>query len=350
LAAVINVVYRGLTGGVVLLACATLFGHQPPAPDSAQAVAIFHKYIRASDSELKRLTQGGVLTRTLDSPDGRELSIFGAIRVGCTPETFKARVRDIERFKASEYVLQIGRFQPDPGLPDVAALGIDPDERSALRSCRPGACSMRFPASAIEHFRQKIPWGGPNEAEQAAVALREFLVHEARAYLAGGSGVLNNYSDRPGTTARADAFRQLLRPSAFQAESQPDLFQWMDQFPRAHLEGVESFLYWSREKFGLKPVVSITHAALQSRPDSIAFVARQVYASHYFDASLGMAVYIAIPGSTDAYVTYLNRSRVDTLRGFFAPLARVIAGRRARDGLERMLIDVKRKLEASSRT
>ena len=45
-------------------------------------------------------------------------------------------------------------------------------------------------------------------------------------------------------------------------------------------------------------------------------------------------------------MTYLNRSRVDTLRGLFAGLARVIAARRARDGLARMLIDVKRKLEA----
>lgn len=332
--------------GAVFLACATITGQQPQASDSAQGAAILRRYIRATDSELKRITQGGVLTKTLDSPDSREMSIFGVIRVRCTPETFKARVRDIERFKASEYVLQIGRFQPDPGVADLAALGIDPDERSALRTCRPGACSMRVPAPAIEQFQQKIPWGSPNEAEQAAVALREFLVREARAYLAGGSGALANYADRVGTPARDDAFRQLLRPSEFQAEAQPDLFRWMEQFPRAQLEGVESFLYWSREKFGLKPVVSITHAALQSRPDSIVFVARQVYASHYFDASLGMAVYIAIPGSTDAYVTYLNRSRVDTLRGFFAPLARVIAGRRARDGLERMLIDVKRKLEA----
>ena len=75
------------------------------------------------------------------------------------------------------------------------------------------------------------------------------------------------------------------------------------------------------------------------------FGSKQVFASHYFESSLGMALFIPVEGAAYGYVTYLNRSRVDTLRGLLAPLARVVAARRARDGLERMLIDVKRKLE-----
>src|SRR5881409_3259362 len=33
-------------------------------------------------------------------------------------------------------------------------------------------------------------WGTPNEADQAAVAMRQFLVQEARTYLASGSAAL----------------------------------------------------------------------------------------------------------------------------------------------------------------
>jgi hypothetical protein len=77
----------------------------------------------------------------------------------------------------------------------------------------------------------------------------------------------------------------------------------------------------------------------------VIFGSKQLFASHYFEASLGMALFVPVPGAQYGYVTYLNRSRVDTLRGFLAPIARIVAARRARDGLERMLIGVKGKLE-----
>jgi hypothetical protein len=309
------------------------------------SLAILRKYIRASDADLRRLERGTVLTKTLDAPDGREVTSFGVIRVTCTADVFAARVRDIERFKASEYVLQIGRFQASPSLEDVAPLTLDPGDREAMRACKSGSCNLRLPAAVMNRFRTTIPWGSPAETEAAAAAMRQFLVDEARTYVTGGSPALADYADRAGTLPRAAAFKLLLRPSAFEAEYQPALFRYLDEFPRAHGEGSDSFLYWSREKFGLKPVISISHSALQRRDGVVVFGSKQVYASHYFESSLGMALFVPVADAPHGYVTYLNRSRVDTLRGLLAPLARVVAARRARDGLERMLIDVKRKLE-----
>src|SRR4051794_11766593 len=76
------------------------------APDDP--VALLRNYIRASDADLLRLDRGAVLTQTLESPDGREVTTFGAIRVSCTADVFATRVRNIEQFKASEYVIEIG--------------------------------------------------------------------------------------------------------------------------------------------------------------------------------------------------------------------------------------------------
>jgi hypothetical protein len=325
------------------LTATVLTGSQPqPTQD---AVPLLRSYIRATDAELRRLERGGVLTKTLDSPDGKEVSSFGAIRVACTADVFAERVRDIERFKASEYVLQIGQFKAQPGVADLAGLTLDPGDREAMHLCRAGNCGLRLPAAAMEHFRTAIPWGTPAEAEGAAAAMRQFLTDEARTYLKAGSAALADYADRAGTTPRAVAFRQLLRPSEFKAESQPELFRWLDEFPRATLGGADSFLYWSREKFGLKPTISISHAVIARQNGVVVFGSKQVFASHYFESSLGMALFVPMPGAAYGYVTYLNRSRVDTLRGFLAPLARIVAARRARDGLERMLIGVKGKLE-----
>jgi len=317
----------------------------PAIPATQDRGPFLSKYIRASRSDIRRLERGEVVTATLDAPDGRELTLFGAVRVHCTPEVFAARVRDIERFKASEYVLQIGRFQASPAVQDVARLTLDPGDRESMRDCRPGSCELRLPAAAMDRFRTTIPWGKPGEIEAAGSAMRQFLVDEARTYLAEGSAGLATYADRPKSVPRAVAFRQLLRPAAFPAEYQPDLFRFLDGFPRAALGESESVLYWSREKFGLKPVISITHTALHRREGLVAFASKQVYVSHYFDASLGIALFIPEPGTSYGYVTYMNRSRVEALHGLFARVARLVAARRGREGLGRVLIDVKRKLE-----
>jgi hypothetical protein len=313
--------------------------------NNQDVVAILRPYIRATDAELRRLERGGVLTKTLDSPDGKEVTSFGAIRVACTADVFAARVRDIERFKASEYVIQIGRFQAQPAVTDLAGLTLEPADREAMRLCKPGDCGLRLPATTMERFRTSVPWGTPGEAAAAAAAMRQFLADEARTYVTAGSPALHDYADRSGTTPRAVAFRHLLRPSEFKAEAQPELFRWLDEFPHAPLDGADSFLYWSREKFGLKPTISISHSVIARRHGAVVFGSKQVFASHYFEASLGMALFVPVPGASYGYVTYLNRSRVDTLRGLLAPIARIVAARRARDGLERMLIGVKGKLE-----
>jgi hypothetical protein len=326
----------------VSLTAAALTGQSQTNHD---AVSLLRGYLRATDAELKRLERGEVITKTLDSPDGREVTSFGAIRVQCTADIFAERLRDIERFKASEYVLQIGRFKAQPGVEDLAAMTLDPTDRAAMRVCKPGNCGLRLPAAAMDHFRTTVPWGTPAEADAAAAAMRQFLVQEVRTYLTGGSTALADYADRPGTTPRAAAFKELLRPSEFKAESQPELFKWLDEFPKAPLDGAERFLYWSREKFGLKPTISVSHSVIARRNGAVVFGSKQVFASHYFEASLGMALFIPVPGAQYGYVTYLNRSRVDTLRGFLAPIARLVAARRAREGLDRMLVGVKGKLE-----
>ena len=265
--------------------------------------------------------------------------------MNCSADTFLARIRDIERFKASEYLLQIGRFSAEPAPADVAALVVD-DDRAALRTCRPGSCSWRLTDGAIQQLRTAIPWGTPGEAEAANAAVRALLVREAAAYLAGGSRALGAYADDGGDLTRDAAFQALLRVSPFRAEYQPEMFAFLGRFPAPAPAGLESILYWSRERFGLKPMIAITHSAILRRGDEVVFASKQVFTNHYFDASLGMAVYVPEPGTTYGYVTYMNRTRIEGLHGPMAGLVRTIAARRGRDGLEKTLLDVRRKLES----
>jgi hypothetical protein len=59
---------------------------------------------------------------------------------------------------------------------------------------------------------------------------------------------------------------------------------------------------------------------------------KQIYAMHYYDASLGLT--LLVPDRTVAspatYVVYLNRSRIDLFDGMFGGVARRIVAGRAR--------------------
>lgn len=313
-------------------------------PTRAPDAGFLRPYLRASDTELGRLERGVPISRTLQSTDSKEITTLGAIRVACTSDTFVARVGDIEHFKAGPYLLQIGRFSAQPSIDDVATLPLDAEDRRALRGCRPGACALRLPADAMVRMRDAIPWGAANEAEAATSAMRAFIVREAAGYRSGGLAALADYRDQKATIARSAAFRGLLRPSGFRSEYQPEMFEFLERFPNGRGE-VESMLYWSRERFGLKPVINITHSAILRANGVVVFASKQVYTSHYLDASLGMSVFVPAPGTPYGYVTYMNRSRVEGLRGPLAGVARAIASRRGRDGLERTLLEVRTKLE-----
>lgn len=313
---------------------------------AAGAPSALRAFIRASDAELRRIDSGAAVTRTLQSSDGREITTVGAIRVTCTADIFLARVRDIARFKASEYLLQIGRFSAQPSPADVFALAVD-DDRAALRSCHPGSCSWRLPVRAMQQLRMGIPWGGTHEADVANQEVRWVIAAEAADYVRGGSAALGDYADGDATLSRAAAFKALLRPSPFRAEYHAEVFDFLDRYPSAPNPEIESILYWSRERFGLKPMIAITHSAILRRGDMVVFASKQVFTNHYFDASLGMSVYVAEPGTSYGYVTYMNRTRIAGLRGPMAGLVRTIAARRGRDGLEKTLLDVRRKLEVS---
>jgi hypothetical protein len=124
----------------------------------------------------------------------------------------------------------------------------------------------------------------------------------------------------------------------------------MARYTRDQSPDVSEFLYWSIETFGLKPVTSITHVSIYVQPERTVVASKQIYASHYFDASLGLTAALDDPGAVSGpgmYLLYLNRSRIDLLSGFFGGLRRAVLRGRLRDGMRRNLVDAVRKLESS---
>jgi hypothetical protein len=169
-------------------------------------------------------------------------------------------------------------------------------------------------------------------------------------YMHQGNSALIEYRDESKPVRLADEFRAVLAALPGLAGFAPEFQEYLDRYPTAVLPDVREFFYWSTESFGLKPVASVTHVSIYAQPGRIVIASKQIYASHYFDASLGLTA--ALDDGADArgpsmYLVYLNRSRIDFLSGFLGGFRRAILRGRLRDGMQKNLVEVVRKLESS---
>ena len=302
--------------------------------------------LKFTAAEIADLESGKVVRHTLPTT-GREVAAVGGVRIHSTKDRFAAAYRDIARFKKGEAVLEIGRFSHPAELSDLDALTITPDDFD-LRACRVGDCEIRLPADAIRRFETEIDWKRSDADARAAALFKQMMVDNVRAYTSGGGpGRITQYDDDRPPIMPVDDFHALLKGSPYIDNVLPGLGAHLLSFPADPLPGAEDFLYWSKEKFGFAPFISVTHVTLvPNGPHQYVATTRDVYASRNFDASLALVIASDSVGDPQSfYLFYVNRSRATALRGAFARLRRGIVERRVRSSLEENLRAVKLRLE-----
>ena len=60
----------------------------------------------------------------------------------------------------------------------------------------------------------------------------------------------------------AEQFDPIRRPSSYIFDYNPEFYEYLSDYPTKQLDGVKNFLYWSNERLGLKPVISVTHVSI----------------------------------------------------------------------------------------
>jgi hypothetical protein len=255
---------------------------------------------------------------------------------------------DIKKFKQTPDVLQIGTFSAVPAAADLKALTIDEADIKELRACRVDDCGVQLPAGAIERVRREIDWRAPDAAAQASRIVRQVLAEYVARYTRGGAAM--EYADR---TPRLDVpreFASLLAADSLLSVYAPRLHRYLLGYPASPAEEITGFVYWSKELVRSRPVISMTHVAIAPAvgrsPIAYAIASKQLYAMHYFDASLGLTLLVpdrnaAAPAT---YVVYLNRTRIDLFDGLFGGLIRRIVAGRARTLVAEQLQRLQREL------
>jgi hypothetical protein len=283
-----------------------------------------------------------------------EVYVFGAVHVDGSPETYLAAARDVGRLKGTPGYQDIGEIREDATVADLAALAFDPDDVKALKSCREGSCDVQLPTSGIQRFRDGVDWSRPDAADQANALARPEVLHLVQAYRGGGNEALGEYRDKQHPLRIADQFQTMIGRASALPDVLPELRRYLLEYPKAKLAGADSFFYWEKVAFGLKPTIRVNHAVIyrgrsQGRDFGVVAI-KQLYATHYFHVALDMSVCVD-DGATGAphgfYLLTLKGSEQDGLTGVKGSILRKVVVDKTRSSLESALASIKRTVEHS---
>jgi hypothetical protein len=330
-----------------LLIMASAAAASPPQSARSDPFAFLAPDLAVSAAERTALDRGETVVKVLPGRDGY-LALSAIVRIAASAERTVAVLSDVERLQRGKYVPEIGWFSTPPRLEDLRGLTLDPEEVRELRTCRPGDCVFKLSAREIAQM-QAIG----DDAAGLALAFRRVLVSRATDYATSGDDCAPPYHDHKAPMRPADAFSSVLERLPFLSQHFAGYASYLADYPSVPRPDVQhSFLYWSKETLGMKPIVSITHLSVlrpedPGLPDAM-IVAKQVYANHYRNASISVTA-VASDGMS-RYLVYVNRAQVDAFRGLFGGFVRRVVERRVKAEAPAVLSDLRRRVESPAAT
>lgn len=337
----------GLRTSAIIVAFAAGVSVVAASNPPVQPFAFLTPALHLNAADRSSLEAGKAIAKVLPSRD-RELAVVAAVRTSAPPKRLISWMQRIAVMQQGRYVPVVARFSSPPQIEDLDALRLDDGDFDDIRDCRPGDCGLKLSGDEIGRLQQHID-GRSSWKQDVEEEFRRALLQRAAEYLAEGDFGLGPYDD-DSTPVSADVeFAALTDHLGLISPQLPGVAEYLQLFPRIDHPGVvDSFLYWSRETLGFKPITSITHMTLLRSdvpgvPAALA-ISKQVYANHYKDSAVGVT---AIVGSgVPQYLVYAHRSHVDVLDGVFGGLVRRIIERRVNSEAPTILNALRAKLEA----
>ena len=188
-----------------------------------------------------------------------EVYVFGAVHVDGSPETYLKAARDLRRLSGTPGYLAIGELRDEATVADLNALTFEPDDVKALKNCREGACDVQLPTTAIQAFRDGVDFPRPAAAEQANALARPMVLQLLGSYQHGGNHALGEYRDKENPARVADQFDTMIGRASVLPDVLPELRRYLLDYPNGTLANGDSFFYWEKVAFGLKPTILVNH-------------------------------------------------------------------------------------------
>jgi len=337
---------RMATGAAMVAFCVSAHTAARSAPSS------FLTTMGLAADEIAAVDAGRPVAKVLPWGGPSEVYVFGAVHVDGRAETYLRAARDLKRLSAASGYLGVGELPEQATLGDFAALAFEPDDVKALKNCREGACDVQLPTASIQAFRDGIDFSGPDVVGQANALGRTMLLELLRSYRQGGDQALGEYRDKQHPARIAEQFETMIGRASSLPDVIPELRQYLLEYPNAPLANAESFFYWEKVAFGLKPTIRVNHAVIHrgrvEGHDYGAVAIKQLYATHYFHTALDLAVCVddgANSISDGFYLLTIKGSQQEGLTGVRGSVLRKVVVDKTRHALESALASIKQTVE-----
>jgi hypothetical protein len=340
--------------GVVLLAAFPLAVNLTSSAAEVPVPLGIFTDLGLTPQQIAAIDAGRPVVKVLSWGDPSEIYVFGAVHVKGSSEAYLAAARDVEQLGRRSGYRGAGELRDNATPADLSALVLEADDVEALEDCREGSCDVQLPTVAMKAFHDGVIWSQPGAAEKANALFRPMVLQVVGAYRQGGNRALGEYRDRQHPGRVGDQFETMIGRAAALPAMLPELRRYLLEYPAAGLEKADSYFYWEKVAFGLRPTIRVNHAVIyRGRAQGREFGAvaiKQLYATHYFYTALDVALCVddgAAASPSGFYLLTLKGSQQEGLTGIKGSVLRKVVVDKTRSSLESALASIKRALEAS---
>ncbi len=320
---------KPVSSGVLLFSFVSVLAPAVAPAQEAASRPFLRKVIQLDDGQLAAVEKGDVVTKMLPATDKPEIAAFGIVKTAGTVDQLLVLARDVKKFRQVPQIPEMGYFSSPAKLEDLKGLNHPQDDIAALKKCKPGSCDVKLGTKGLE-IVSKINWSAPDAEKQATAILNQAIVDYVNAYEQGGTNAMGNVLDKKEEKSRAQEYRTLLTHSPYLVDYVKEFNDYLAAYPKGKLAGAEDVLYWAKDTFGLKPVVSGYHATYYKGPKGALIANKLLAATHFFNATLEIMAGVPTPDGKGLYLMSLYRTRIDPPTGM---LGGVLMGK-VRDGIQ----------------
>ena len=303
--------------GVGVAMGAPLSAQEPPA----RLMEFLQQQVGLDQGQLAAMEKGEAVVKVFDSPNKRDVTLFGIIQIDMAREAYVARLQDFAHSLVSPTRVRVGIVH-DPAIQeDVAAAMVSPQDVGDVQACKPGDCKIKMPATDMQQLHTTIDWSAPDVAPQLTTYVQRRLLEYVTDYRARGDAAMIVYDDRGGVHA-SDAFTDLLAQSPYVYQDFPSLREYLTGYPHARIEGAQETIYWSVDSSsGMRRILSVNHLVLYPPPEQpgmTVVAVKQIYANHYFEAGFELTAILdraGAEGKPGIYLAVFRKWRFDNLPG-----------------------------------
>jgi hypothetical protein len=302
-----------------------------------QPETFFKTKIGLSDTAIRKMEQGQVVTKVLESKDKKYgILVFGGVYISSSIEQFAAACRDVKGLLEDKVYLDVQEFSEDgapPKLSDFDRLTFDRKDIDAIQKCKPRHCDLQvFDVAA---FQKQINWNSKDKYGQVNKLARQRIYEGVTKYISGGLKALGSYTDREKPFDLYENMKSMLDSSYYLPQDESGgIYQHVLDYPDGEVPGATDSFYWEDIDFGQGPTIRVNRVSMFPQGAGVASYVvtnEQLYASRYM--RIALQVFYCMrdtrnPGKPGFYLIEMNDSRLPDFGGLkLATVRRIATGK-----------------------